>query len=179
MPAREEKLFFFIPPNLPPAILTSTRALLQPAALPSAPATPSLVKWVNNPSQGPSLDGPLLSLELPLSSGQVKHVAWHRKGDYFTTVCQSFSPAIPCITLIHPHSQWRGPERGMDTPDITPTFPGPIQEGQGLCPARSVPPFQASLFCGGPCIWLPLSPFISDFRGTDCCHVDATLCSDL
>jgi len=82
----EEKLNFFIPPNLPPAILTSTRALLQPAALPSAPATPSSVKWINSPLQEPALDSPLLSLELPLTSGLVKHIAWHRKGDYFATV---------------------------------------------------------------------------------------------
>lgn len=154
--AREEKLCFFIPPNLPPAILTSTQALLQPAVLPSAPATPPLVKWINSPSQEPTLDGPRLSLELPSSSGLVKHIAWHRKGDYFATVCQSFSPPVPFVTLISPHSQWRGAERGMDTPGITPTFPSSIQEDQGLCPARSVPPFQASFFCGGPCIWLPL-----------------------
>ncbi|KAF8485024.1 BOP1NT-domain-containing protein [Russula ochroleuca] len=81
----EEKLHFFIPPNLPPAILTATRALLNPATLPSTPATPSLVKWVDLPKV-PTLETPLLSVELPPSSGLVKHVAWHRKGDYFATV---------------------------------------------------------------------------------------------
>jgi ribosome biogenesis protein ERB1 len=95
----EEKLHFFIPPNLPPAILTATRALLNPATLPSTPATPSLVKWVDLPKV-PTLETPLLSVELPPSSGLVKHVAWHRKGDYFATVCESFLRSLPCFMLI-------------------------------------------------------------------------------
>jgi len=81
----EDKLCFFIPPNLPPAILTATRALLNPPTLPPTPATPSLVKWINLP-QASTLEGPLLSLELPPSSGLFKHITWHRKGDYFATV---------------------------------------------------------------------------------------------
>lgn len=86
----EEKLHFFVPPNLPPAILSATRALLNPANLPPTPETPSPVKWVNSPS-APELEAPLLSLDLPPSSGLAKHIAWHRKGDYFATVCKSFS----------------------------------------------------------------------------------------
>jgi len=81
----EDKLCFFIPPNLPPAILTATRALLNPPTLPPTPATPSLVKWINL-LQASTLEGPLLSLELPPSSGLFKHITWHRKGDYFATV---------------------------------------------------------------------------------------------
>lgn len=81
----EEKIRFFIPPNLSPAILTATRTLLNPATLPSQPATASSVKWVDLPKV-PTLDSPLLSIELPPSSGLVKQIAWHRKGDYFATV---------------------------------------------------------------------------------------------
>ena len=98
--AREEKLHFFVPPNLPPSILTATRALLNPATLPSASATPSVVKWVDLPKE-PTLESPLLSLELPPSSGLVKHIAWHRKGDYFATVCGSFLQPLPCFMLIN------------------------------------------------------------------------------
>ncbi|KAI9510437.1 BOP1NT-domain-containing protein [Russula earlei] len=81
----EGNLRFFIPPNLPPSILTATRAFLNPPTLPPTPTTPSLVKWVNLPP-APTLDGPLLSLELPPSSGLFKHITWHHKGDYFATV---------------------------------------------------------------------------------------------
>ena len=86
---REERLQFFVPPNLPPAILSATRVLLNPPNLPPTPETPSQVKWVNSPSD-PALEAPLLSLDLPPSSGFANHIAWHRKGDYFATVCRSF-----------------------------------------------------------------------------------------
>ncbi|KAH9963180.1 ribosome biogenesis protein ERB1 [Russula dissimulans] len=83
----EGNLRFFIPPNLPSAIFTATRALLNPPTLPPTPATPSLVKWISLPqAQTTTLEGPLLSLELPPSSGLFKHITWHRKGDYFATV---------------------------------------------------------------------------------------------
>jgi ribosome biogenesis protein ERB1 len=78
-----------VPPNLPPVILSATRALLNPANLPPAPEAPSQVKWVSSPSAH-TLDASLLSLNLPSSSGLAKHIAWHRKGDYFATVCKSF-----------------------------------------------------------------------------------------
>lgn len=81
----EERLHFFVPPNLPPAILSATRALLNPANLPPVAETPSHVKWVNSPS-APTLETSLLSLDLPPSSGLAKDIAWHRKGDYFATV---------------------------------------------------------------------------------------------
>ncbi|KAH9077443.1 BOP1NT-domain-containing protein [Lactarius deliciosus] len=47
--------------------------------------TPSPVKWVNSPSAS-ALEAPLLSLDLPPSSGLATNIAWHRKGDYFATV---------------------------------------------------------------------------------------------
>ncbi|KAH9062080.1 BOP1NT-domain-containing protein [Lactarius vividus] len=81
----EEKLHFYVPPNLTPTVLSATRVLLNPPDLPPAPETPSPVKWVNSPS-APALEAPLLSLGLPPSSGLAKHIAWHRKGDYFATV---------------------------------------------------------------------------------------------
>ncbi len=96
---REEKLHFLVPPNLPPAILSATRALLNPANLPPAPETPSPVKWFNSAS-ALSLETPLLSLDLPPSSGLAKHIAWHRKGDYLATVCKVFSLMGPtCFAL--------------------------------------------------------------------------------
>ncbi|TFY72476.1 hypothetical protein EVG20_g512 [Dentipellis fragilis] len=83
--ATDEKLHFIIPPNLPPTVLTTTQNLLAPATLPPAPATPSPVKW-SNPRSATSTDGPILTLELPQSSGLAKDIAWHKKGDYFATV---------------------------------------------------------------------------------------------
>ncbi|KAI0301803.1 BOP1NT-domain-containing protein [Multifurca ochricompacta] len=91
----EEKLYFFMPPNLPPAIRLATKALLIPSALSSTPATPSLVKWVNFPHE-PAPESPHLSVDLPASSGLIRQIAWHRKGDYFATVCGHH----PCPTLI-------------------------------------------------------------------------------
>ncbi|KAI0269246.1 BOP1NT-domain-containing protein [Gloeopeniophorella convolvens] len=95
----EEKLHFFIPPNLPPAIQSSTQALLAPVTLPPAPVAPSPVKWTNPPSAATS-EKPILSVDLPQSSGLAKHITWHRKGDYFATVCGSSFQSDLCFTLI-------------------------------------------------------------------------------
>ncbi|KAI0049579.1 BOP1NT-domain-containing protein [Auriscalpium vulgare] len=82
--ATEEMLHFLIPPNLPHAVLTATQLLLAPPTLPPALPVPSPVKWTN--SSAISSEKPILSVELPKSSGVPKQIAWHRKGDYFATV---------------------------------------------------------------------------------------------
>jgi ribosome biogenesis protein ERB1 len=57
------------------------------------------VKWVDLPKV-PTLESPLLAVELPPSSGLVKHIAWHRKGDYFATVCESFPLShVSCMPI--------------------------------------------------------------------------------
>ncbi|KAH9978053.1 BOP1NT-domain-containing protein [Lactifluus volemus] len=81
----EEKLHFFISPNSSIDVLTATRTLFDPTNLTSTVVAPSLVKW-NTPQQASTLEGPLLSVDLPPSSGLVTHMTWHRKGDYFATV---------------------------------------------------------------------------------------------
>lgn len=120
------------------------------------------MKWVDLPKE-PTLESSLLSLELPPSSGLVKHIAWHRKGDYFATVCGSFFPAPPTYHADNSRSQWRGPGRSFDPSSVASTFPSSVQEDQGLCPARLVPPVEAPLLCRSPCICSPRYLFSSSW----------------
>ncbi|KAG6890935.1 Ribosome biogenesis protein erb1 [Termitomyces sp. Mi166 len=82
----EEKIHFIIPPNLPNSVLSLTQALLAPSSLPPAPATPSPVKWVTPPTTAWSIDAPILTANLPPSSGLPIQLTWHRKGDYLASV---------------------------------------------------------------------------------------------
>ncbi|KAJ7095181.1 NUC169 domain-containing protein [Mycena belliarum] len=82
----EETLHFIIPPNLPSSVLLLTQSILAPTALPPAPETPSLVKWVTPPTSSWSPDMAILTVQLPQSSGLPKQIAWHRRGDYMATV---------------------------------------------------------------------------------------------
>ncbi|OBZ77104.1 Ribosome biogenesis protein ERB1 [Grifola frondosa] len=82
----EEHLHFLIPPNLSAATLTATQSLLSPATLPPQPATPSPIKWVSVSAAASSSDAPILTVNLPSSSGLPKQLVWHRKGDYLATV---------------------------------------------------------------------------------------------
>lgn len=86
--ALEEELHFLSPPNLPGSIANLTHALLSPSVAPeSKSATPSPIKW-RAAESGVLADDerPLLTVELPQSSGLVKQIAWHRRGDYFATL---------------------------------------------------------------------------------------------
>ncbi|KII95777.1 hypothetical protein PLICRDRAFT_97306 [Plicaturopsis crispa FD-325 SS-3] len=87
----DDTLHFIIPPHLPPAVYTLTYALLAPATLPPAPATPSPIQWTTASSATWSVDLPILTVELPPSSGLSKQITWHRRGDYFATVSNSES----------------------------------------------------------------------------------------
>ncbi|CAL1702299.1 unnamed protein product [Somion occarium] len=84
--ATEERLHFVIPPNLPAPVLFATQAVLSPANLPPAPATPSPVKWTSVSAASSSSEKPILTIDLPPSSGLPKQIAWHRKGDYLSTI---------------------------------------------------------------------------------------------
>ncbi|KAF9821433.1 hypothetical protein IEO21_00679 [Rhodonia placenta] len=104
--AIEEKLHFIIPPNLPTAVLTATQSLLSPATLPPQPATPSPVKWVSTAAAASTSDSPILTVNLPPSSGLPKQVAWHRKGDYLSTVSgEEGQGAVWIHQLSRRHSQ--------------------------------------------------------------------------
>ncbi|KAL9712471.1 Ribosome biogenesis protein erb1 [Leucoagaricus gongylophorus] len=81
-----EDLHFLVPPNLSEPVYSLTKSLLAPEKLPPAPTTPSLVKWESAPSVSWSVDGPLLSIHLPPSSGAPSQIAWHRRGDYVASV---------------------------------------------------------------------------------------------
>jgi WD40 repeat protein len=52
----------------------------------------------------------------------------------------------------------------LDPSGIAPTFPSTLQEDQGLCPARLVPPVEASLLCRSPCIRSRLRFFSKNLR---------------
>ncbi|KNZ74417.1 Ribosome biogenesis protein ERB1 [Termitomyces sp. J132] len=82
----EEKIHFIIPPNLPNSVLSHTQALLAPSSLPPAPATPSPVKWFTPPTTTWSIDTPILTTNMPPSSGIPVQLTWHRKGDYLASV---------------------------------------------------------------------------------------------
>jgi ribosome biogenesis protein ERB1 len=69
--------------------MRATVALLAPAALPPAPATPSPVKWSSVPAAAASSDAPVLTVQLPASSGVPRQITWHRRGDYVASVCAS------------------------------------------------------------------------------------------
>jgi len=79
--SREDRLEFFIPPNLPPSLYTFTKNLLAPSTLPPQLATPSLLKWTS------SSDPEKPVLVITDLSGLTKQIAWHGRGDYFATVC--------------------------------------------------------------------------------------------
>ena len=83
--SREDRLEFFIPPNLPSSLYTFTKNLLAPATLPPQLATPSLLKWTS------SSDPEKPALVIANRSGLTKQIAWHARGDYFATVC-TFTP---------------------------------------------------------------------------------------
>ncbi|KAF8974583.1 ribosome biogenesis protein ERB1 [Flammula alnicola] len=74
------------PPNVDPAVLSLTQAALAPTTLPPAPTTPSSVKWVTPASNTWSVDTPILTVNLPPSSGLPTHFCWHRRGDYLASV---------------------------------------------------------------------------------------------
>ncbi|KAG2013904.1 WD repeat/BOP1NT protein [Coprinopsis cinerea AmutBmut pab1-1] len=82
----EETIHFLIPPNLDPTVLALTQTLLAPSTLPPAPATPSAVKWSSSSLSSWSVEQPILSLNLPPSSGLPTQISWHKKGDYIATV---------------------------------------------------------------------------------------------
>ncbi|KAG0705450.1 NUC169 domain-containing protein [Suillus ampliporus] len=83
----EDKLHFFIPPNISPAMMTVTQSTLAPAVLP--PATQSSIKWIS--SSATVEEGPILTVELPSTSGLSQQLTWHRKGDYLASVSSSES----------------------------------------------------------------------------------------
>lgn len=95
---RDEHLHFIIPPNLPSAVLLLTQSILAPANPPPAAATPSPIKWTSASLSGDP-DKPILSLHLPPSSGVPKHIAWHRRGDYLTTVGKLSSTSFAHLGL--------------------------------------------------------------------------------
>jgi len=78
----EDKLQFFVPPNLPRAVLSLTQSILAPATLP--PPTQSSIKWTSSFSSGENEAS--LTIDLSSGSGLPKQFAWHRKGDYLASV---------------------------------------------------------------------------------------------
>ena len=84
----EDNIHFLIPPNLSQSVLSATLSLLAPANLPPAPTTPSPIKWITTSSFDTTSTKPILTLELPQSSGLPRHLAWHRRGDYLASVCK-------------------------------------------------------------------------------------------
>ncbi|KIY65435.1 ribosome biogenesis protein ERB1 [Cylindrobasidium torrendii FP15055 ss-10] len=101
----EETLHFVIPPNLPAAVYELTYKLLAPATLPPAPETPSPIKWTTASSSKWTIDTPLLSIQLSSGSGLPRQIAWHRKGDYLSTVSSGAQGGVWIHQITRRHSQ--------------------------------------------------------------------------
>lgn len=156
-------------------MLVATQAVLAPAQLPPAPATPSPVKWQSVSAAASTSDSAILTINLPSNSGLSRQVAWHRRGDYLATVGEFNTKETLHMALIHRSpSERRRPGRCLDPPDLTETLASTIQKGQGRCPVRLVPPHQASLFRG--CKLSLLSPHCMLLTSLP---TDPTLCPDL
>lgn len=80
---REEDLCVYIPPMGNRNLTIRTRSVL---TSPTSPAIESPVTWIT--SSANSFDEPALTIKLPSASGPVKQVTWHRRGDYFASVCK-------------------------------------------------------------------------------------------
>ncbi|KAJ7693478.1 hypothetical protein B0H14DRAFT_2651389 [Mycena olivaceomarginata] len=63
------------------------------------PETPSPVKWVTPPTSSWSPDTAIHTVRLPQSSGLLKQIAWHRRGDYMATQAAGRKEASGCTKL--------------------------------------------------------------------------------
>ncbi|KAJ7769748.1 hypothetical protein B0H14DRAFT_2632711 [Mycena olivaceomarginata] len=63
------------------------------------PETPSPVKWVTPPTSSWSPDTAIHTVHLPQSSGLLKQIAWHRRGDYMATQAVGRKEASGCTKL--------------------------------------------------------------------------------
>lgn len=109
----------------------------------------------------------LQSIKLPRGAGRVTQVVFHRKGDYFSTLCESpMSAATPLppsllpvllssAPIAHRTSffsccwQWHGPQCCLDSPGQQAPLAGTVQERQRHCPKNPLPPHQTPLLrCG-------------------------------
>jgi len=77
-----------MPPYLPPAIFAATLAVLNPTNPPQSLPTASSVIWTNGKDRNPTSNAPVLVLSLPPSAGLPRQITFHRRGDYFATVCE-------------------------------------------------------------------------------------------
>ncbi|THH11551.1 hypothetical protein EW145_g600 [Phellinidium pouzarii] len=103
----EGRLHFLIPPNISPSLLSATLILLSPATLPPAPATPSPIKWTSTSSTNfdPKSTQPILTLDLPQSSGLPKQIVWHKRGDYVASVSGTDQGSVWIHQISRRHSQ--------------------------------------------------------------------------
>ncbi|KAL5508331.1 ERB1 [Sanghuangporus vaninii] len=103
----EDHVHFLIPPNLSTNMLSATLNVLSPATLPPAPSTPSPVKWssISSGNFDSSSSSPILSLDFPPSSGLVKQIIWHKRGDYVASVSGKDQGAVWIHQVTRRHSQ--------------------------------------------------------------------------
>lgn len=90
----EDEIFAFMPPYLPPILEATTLDVLQPRNLPpqTAPITDKSVKWSQESmtfkQSVSTYSSPLVVVGLPPGGGLPKQITFHRRGDYFATVCK-------------------------------------------------------------------------------------------
>jgi hypothetical protein len=146
-----------LPPHVKGTILSATRSLFTDNAAGSDAG--GTVTWAPRRAST-SIDvakDVLQSIRLPRGAGRVAQLVFHRKGDYFSSLCK-FHDIIrrhpkplfeSCTPLTHrstPRScfgQWHGPKLGLDSPSEQAAFTGSIQEYQRDYTKDPVSPQQA------------------------------------
>lgn len=89
IPSSDEAIHILTPPYLSPERLAVTMAHLKPVNPPqSAPASATTLQWTASASSSssPNVLAPHLTIQMQPSSGLVKQLTFHRRGDYFASV---------------------------------------------------------------------------------------------
>ncbi|KDQ17161.1 hypothetical protein BOTBODRAFT_53335 [Botryobasidium botryosum FD-172 SS1] len=82
----DEAIHIVVPPYLSPSLLSATLSLLNPTNLPPPSTSATTLKWTSPMSYSPESTTPITTIILPPSSGLPKQLAFHRRGDYLSSV---------------------------------------------------------------------------------------------
>jgi hypothetical protein len=142
-----------LPPYVKGTISSATRSLF------TGSDASGIVSWAPRRANAASIDASkdvLQSIRLPRGAGKVVQLVFHRKGDYFSSLCKFYDIIQPhpeplfeyCVPLTDRFSclgQWHGSKFGLDSPSEQTAFTGSIQERQRDYTKDLVSPKQAAL----------------------------------
>jgi hypothetical protein len=92
-PYRDEEILVMVPPHTKGAVLSATKSLFEGSAA-GSDAGGGPVSWSPRGSMASSslssaaVNEGLQSIRLPRGSGRVVQLGFHRKGDYFSSLCE-------------------------------------------------------------------------------------------